>query len=106
MPSQVELNFRAARGGMTQNAKLAAYFRAHPNRWLPMPELAKVITPTGIGAAVHSRVADCRKKFEMTILHRGGKHPESGLATSEYFYRLQGPETGAAEGLQSPGNLL
>ncbi len=27
-----------------------------------MPQLAQVITPTGIGAAVHSRVADLRKQ--------------------------------------------
>ena len=96
MASQVEINFRSAGGGLTQNAKLAAYFRAHPNEWLAMPELAKIITPTGIGAAVHSRVADCRKKFKMTILHRAGR-TAGGMAISEYFYdALQQENSGVA----------
>jgi hypothetical protein len=99
MASQVELAFRAQGGGVSQNDKLAAYFRARPNEWLPMPELAKIITPTGIGAAVHSRVADCRKKFKMNILHRGGK-TAAGMAISEYLFDpLHGPETMVAEPL-------
>ena len=91
MPSQVEMDFRAARGRESQNQRLAAYLRANAGRWIPMPELARIITPTGVGAAVHSRVADCRKKFGMTILHRGGKNRLTGLATSEYFYSAAGP---------------
>jgi len=84
--NQVELEFRSSGAGTSQNARLAAHFRAHPLEWLPMPSLARIITPTGIGAAVHSRVADCRKKFAMTIYHRGGKNPQTGLSISEYLY--------------------
>ncbi len=91
MPSQVELDFRASKGGESQNERLAAYLRANAGRWIPMPELARVITPTGVGAAVHSRVADCRKKFGMRIVHRGGKNRLTGLATSEYFYEPAAP---------------
>ena len=94
MASQTEMDFRAARGGETQNERLAAYFRANPGRWIAMPELAKVITHTGIGAAVHSRVADCRKKFGMTILHRGGRNRVSG--SFESWYQFQ-PVAGALQ---------
>jgi len=80
---QAELTFRAHAGGVTQNARLAAYFKANPNRWLPMPELAQIITPTGIGAAVHSRVADCRKAG-LNISHRNERH--HGQVHSFYCY--------------------
>jgi len=55
----------------SQNQLLRDYLKSRPGEWIPMPELAKVITPTGIGAAVHSRVADCRKMFEMDIEQKG-----------------------------------
>ncbi len=77
-----QLEFTAARAGQTQNEKLRDYFHAHPRAWLPMPELAKVITETGIGAAVHSRVADCRLKFGMNILQKA----IGGRGKSCYWY--------------------
>ena len=79
MVTQTELEFRAQGGGRTQNVRLRDYFLARPKEWIPMPELARVITETGIGAAVHSRVADLRKKFGMIILHKGG-------SKSLYYY--------------------
>jgi hypothetical protein len=85
MPTQTELEFRATQG-TSQNDRLAAYLRARPGEWIPMPELARVITETGIGAAVHSRIADCRKKFEMNIEQRSSRHPGTGLTISEYCY--------------------
>jgi hypothetical protein len=96
--TQAELEFRAVGGGRTQNEKLAAYLRANVGRWIPMPELAKVITPTGIGAAVHSRVADCRKPpFGMEIQHRRGRNRLTGLTTSEYLYDGSHNETPTAD---------
>lgn len=83
---QVELEFRADGRGRTQNERLRDYLVAHPNCWLPMPELARVITATGIGAAVHSRIADCRRKFGMTLLHKGGRNRTTGGRISEYYY--------------------
>jgi hypothetical protein len=63
--------------GKSQNETLRDYFLARPDRDIPMPVLARVITPTGIGAAVHSRVNDCRLKFGMNIhnkvLRKNGK---------------------------------
>lgn len=83
--SNVQLEFTAARGGATQNQRLRDHFLAHPNRWLPMPELARVITPTGVGAAVHSRITDCRQQFGMTIHWK-----KVGRNESYYLYE---PET-------------
>jgi hypothetical protein len=100
MVSQIELEFRAARGGQTQNEKLAGYLAARPGVWLAMPELAKVITPTGIGAAVHSRVADCRKKFGMVIEHKGGRNRGTGLSESWYLYAGQRDDQSA---ITNPG---
>lgn len=99
MPSQIELEFRASAGGVSQNERLAAYFKANAGRWLPMPELARVITPTGVGAAVHSRVADCRKKFGMQIVQRSSRNKLTGLTKSEYLYE-DGQKT---EGCALPG---
>jgi len=70
MVTATELEFRKSPRGPTQNEKLRDYLIPRVGAWVPMPELAKVITPTGIGAAVHSRIADCRKKFGMMIEQR------------------------------------
>lgn len=86
MPAQIELEFRAAGGGTSQNERLAAYLRARAGEWLAMPELARVITATGIGAAVHSRIADCRRKFGMEIEHKGGRNRATGAHESFYRY--------------------
>ena len=59
MITQAELDFRAARGGLTQNAKLAMLFLDRPREWVPMTELARVLGCF----AVHSRVADVRRRF-------------------------------------------
>ena len=69
---------------MTQNELLRDYLRSRPNQWVPMPELAKVITPTGIGAAVHSRVSDCRQQFSMEIEQRGERVDGRNMS----FYRF------------------
>jgi len=72
MQIELELQPAARPRRLTQVDKLEAHFRARPGMWLPMPQLAQVITQTGIGAAVHSRVADLRTKRGMNIEHRGG----------------------------------
>lgn len=90
MVTQTELQFRASAGGRSQNGRLKAYLEGNANRWLPMPELARVITETGVGAAVHSRIADCRRKFGMVIEHKGGRNRASGVNESFYRY-VPGP---------------
>lgn len=77
--------FEATGGGQSQVDKLRAHFTAHPLEWLAMPELALVITETGLGAAVHSRVSDCREKWDMCI-KPARKHPGTGLLGSWYCY--------------------
>jgi len=69
----------------SQNEKLREHLAAHPFTWLAMPALAQVITPTGIGAAVHSRVNDCRLKLDLCILS-AAKHPVTGERGSWYYY--------------------
>lgn len=86
--NQCQLEFEsqppARKGGKTQNEKLRDHFLARPNEWIPMPELAQVITPTGIGAAVHSRVDDCRSMYGMAIVNR--RERQDGVCVSCYKY--------------------
>jgi hypothetical protein len=84
MISELQLEFQARNVGKSQNERLADFLKSNPDRWIPMPELAKVITPTGIGVAVHSRVNDCRKKYGMTIEHRNER--KAGTTASYYKY--------------------
>jgi len=72
----------------TQNELLEAEFRRRPGEWIEMPELAVVITPTGIGAAVHSRVSDLRTKHGMTIEHRNYYCTIDGVGRCCSEYRL------------------
>ena len=81
---QAELEFRATPQPGTQNAKLMEFLQANPDVWHPMPRLAQVITPTGIGAAVHSRIADLRKAG-LVIENRRSKSP-TGQCASEYRF--------------------
>jgi hypothetical protein len=82
--NQTEIEFRAAGGGQSQVEKLRDYFLARPGVWIDMPELALVITPTGIGAAVHSRVNDCRLKHGMNVENEVRR--VDGQSQSRYRY--------------------
>lgn len=84
MPSQSQIEFQRADAGRTQNEKLRDHLTQHPRQWVAMPELAKVITPTGIGAAVHSRVNDCRRVFNMHIEKR--RRRVDGTWEHDYFF--------------------
>lgn len=85
MSTAVQLEFARADAGRSQNHRLRDYLTLNPRQWIPMPELAKVITATGIGAAVHSRVNDCRKKFGMHIERKLAKG-QDGQCLPSYFY--------------------
>lgn len=66
--------------GRTQTEKLRALFLASPGQWLSMIWLGRII-----GAwAVHSRVADCRRRFQMNIENR--KELKDGKSNSFYRY--------------------
>lgn len=80
--SQAE--FESASAGKTQNELLRDYFMAHPDQWLAMPLLAKIISRTGVGTAVHSRVQNCRDHYSMTILNRVRR--PAGQTKSWYRY--------------------
>lgn len=97
MPTVEQLTFEQAALGNTQNARLLRIFRARPNEWIPMPELAELI-----GAyAVHSRVADLRTKHGMTIRTRTeGTQPRKSF----YMYEPEGsPSTDSSEGAADLG---
>ena len=74
-----------ARGdSRTQNEIIRDYLKAHPGEWIAMPILAKLITATGVGAAVHSRIDNCRSMFGMVIKNRL-RRPD-GVSKSWYMY--------------------
>lgn len=82
MSSQLELEFRAAGGGKTQNDRLRAILVARPGEWIPMVELGRLI-----GAwAVHSRIADLRRVHGMRIECRASVDPVTGQRLSSYRY--------------------
>lgn len=73
---------------LTQNEKLEKHFLSNPGEWIDMPVLALVITETGIGAAVHSRVSDLRTKRGLHIEHKNSFVTEDGkqFCLSRYRY--------------------
>ena len=82
MPTQTELEFRATQGGHSQAEKLRELFQAQPGQWISMTDLGRAI-----GAwAVHSRVADCRRKFGMNIENKTVLNRESGQRFSYYRF--------------------
>lgn len=75
-----QLEFAEKVQGRTQTEQLRALFLARPGQWLGMTELG-----AAIGAwAVHSRVADCRRRFAMTIENRS--ELQDGKRHSFYRY--------------------
>lgn len=88
-----ETEFRTKRNGPSQNDKLEAYFRARPGQWIDMPELARAITPTGIGCAVHSRVSDLREERGMTIEQKNTFYTEDDrpVCCSRYRFTPSAP---------------
>ncbi len=83
MPPQTEIEFRWTAGGASQADKLRELFLARPGDWLNMTELGRAI-----GAwAVHSRVADCRRKFGMVIENKTELNQQTGKRISFYCYR-------------------
>jgi hypothetical protein len=58
--------------------RVAAYFKAHPDRWLDGRELAQV----GGYAAYRTRISDCRTELGMDIINR--TYRKGGLTISEY----------------------
>ncbi len=86
MVSQLEIDFRASAGGHTQNDRLREIFLSQPGTWLDMVSLGRQI-----GAwAVHSRVADLRKRWGMTILCRTHLDPSTHRRISSYYYEPDG----------------
>lgn len=74
----------------TQNHILHAFLTARPGEWIPMPELAKAISQTGIGVAVHSRVADLRR-LGMDIQNRK-ENGQDGVCHSFYRFTPKMPQ--------------
>lgn len=69
---------------------IAAYFKEHPNRWIPAATLAQI----GGVLAWRTRVSDCRQKFGMFIENRQERLElsDGGFAVeSSYRYRPHAP---------------
>lgn len=82
MVNQIEIDFREAAGGQSQAEKLRELFLARPGEWLSMVELGQAI-----GAwAVHSRVADCRRRWNMRIENKTELDPITGRRLSSYRF--------------------
>lgn len=60
--------------------RVAAYFRAHPDRWVDGRELAQV----GGYAAYRTRISNCRTELGMDIQNR--TYRKDGYTVSEYRY--------------------
>ena len=82
-PHVEQLEFQARGEGRTQCARILAVLQSRAGCWVPMPELARAATPTGVGTAVHSRVNDLRQQG-WPIDHRNER--KDGAVHS--FYRL------------------
>lgn len=80
-----QAEFKSAATGATQNERILNRLRQCFGKDVPMPELAKAATSTGIGVAVHSRINDLRqagyKIIQSSERHKGQVHS---------FYRLVG----------------
>lgn len=85
--TQTELEFRSTKGGQTQNEKLRALFEANPRTWLSMTDLGRAV-----GAwAVHSRVADLRKRG-MTIYNRSTLNPQPSTDRKRHSFYYFDPD--------------
>jgi hypothetical protein len=70
--------------GLSQCDLILAAFQAAPERWIPMPELARVGAGSEFGfCMVHSRVADLRKRG-----HSIDQRSERLEGKTHSFYRL------------------
>lgn len=78
-----QLEFQAKAGGHSQADKILARLTASTGEWVEMPELVRV---SG-GYAVHSRIADLRKRGEgkFQIDHRN----ENVEGKIHSFYKLE-----------------
>ena len=64
----------------TQASAILERLEQTPNEWVPMPELVRVSE----AYAVHSRIAELRKKRGKTILHENRSIPNSRKLASYY----------------------
>lgn len=100
--NQSETEYRSKDHAPSQNDKLEAYFAAHANEWLDLPTLAVVITPTGIGAAVRSRVSDLRTKRGLHIQQVNNWATEDGVSGCHSRYRYVPNPFPAQDGSMPP----
>jgi len=75
---------RTDREGRSQCERIFGRLKSRVGEWVAMPELALAASRTGIGMAVHSRVADLRARG-YAIEHRN-ERGEDGMCES--YYRL------------------
>jgi hypothetical protein len=89
----------------TQLDRLEAYFRERPGQWIDLPDLARAISKngSGVGLAVHSRIAELRQRRGMKIENRSTYALEDGERVCRSSYRFvpgeepkkkAGPEAG------------
>lgn len=87
MPNPTETEFRRTAGGITQNDRLYGYFLDHPSEAIPMVEIGAFLACY----AVHSRVADVRRRFEReglgTITNQQRVDKATGQRWSWYTFK-------------------
>jgi hypothetical protein len=65
-----EQQFRVHGGNRSQCDRILELLLRRSPDWVPMPDLARAATPTGIGCPVHSRINDIRTKYGYNVEHR------------------------------------
>lgn len=76
-----QLEFRLSKRGASQNEKLRAYLQARPGQWIPMPELVAAVG----SYVIHSRIADCRRLYNMVIEQDSSWRDGQNLSSYRYL---------------------
>lgn len=79
-----QLEFKSCAGGASQCDRILHRLKETPDQWVPMPELVRV---SG-GYAVHSRIADLRKRGPAEGFSIDHKNESGADGKIHSFYRL------------------
>lgn len=74
---------RTDRAGRSQCDRILARLQEQRGFYVPMPELALAASKTGVGMAVHSRIADLRRRGYQ--IEQRGWHGKDGMYESYYL---------------------
>ncbi len=94
-----QLEYASRDVGRSQCARILARLQASAGKWVAMPELAEVASPSGDGRglAVHARMGDLRRKGYF-VAWKAGERKSDGSNTSFYMLCSTAEHTEAAVG--------